>query len=242
MNAEISADKNADWLFILLGFKKRIRDAGIDTFPKLYRQGPNVILCAYGYMTPRRKLIWLRFCKFFIKALTVITILTIPIALFTKDMANDLMSLVPILAIGTIISWVLLCTGLNKYIGQFLLGKKTVIEFNEKKIKVYRHGYGLSFPISIKRDISSEISADTDLHERSSRVQKTNEVDPAFEAYSDAYRVKLIHGSRVVRVASVCGEFDARRMAEGIKKADELRQSLVTERIQEKTEEHDLPE
>ena len=237
----------SDWLQQLLAIKFRIRDPGIDTFPKLYRQGPNVILVARGYFTPRRYLLWLRFtslCAYLSKLTLVFTAFIWIVPEWRIGIGAEWLLAIAGLAFLFLIA---LGTELHKPIGRLLLGKKTVIEFTSKRVKIYRHGYGTSWPVTIKRHPSLDVSADITEHERGMIEQlKLRNPETGSEraaiVYQNSYWIKIIHGSRVVRVAEVYDEFDTRRLVAGIKKAEEMRQLAVGARMEKKAEKVDLPE
>lgn len=247
MNAVPVPTYPSDWLQQVLAIKIRIRDPGIDTFPKLYRQGPNVILVARGYFTPRRYLLWLRFssvCAYFSKLALVLAAFIWIVPEWRTGIGTELLLTCVGLAIFFLIA---LGTELHKPIGRLFLGKKTVIEFTSKRVRIYRHGYGTSWPATIKRHPSLDVSADITEHERGAIEQlKLRNPETGSEratmVYQNSYWIKIIHGTRVVRVAGIYDEFDTRRLVAGIKKAEEMRQLIVAGRLEKKAEKVDLPE
>lgn len=235
-----------DFFLELLDIKFRVRDPGVDTFPKLYRQGARIVLRASGYYTPLRYLLWQRFSNRVTRFTRLGFFGSVLVWLFepwriqwgTEALAVGILSL---------LLWIALGTALHKPIGRLLLGKRTDIEFTATKIKIYRNGYGLSWPITLRRHPDLDVSADLDENERgkseSIALRNHRDLDPlAAMVFSSSYHVKIIHGSRVERVAEVYGEFMARRFSGAIKKAEELRLQIVAERLEERARIEELPE
>ena len=194
------------------------------------RRGEEFVLKASGYWTPRRRSLWTSQTGE-LSSWTLLPLMVFAMCFVYTFNEPSVSSSWPFVFGSVFVSILLLpmfgmIGPIEDLLGRILLGKKTIIEFSTSEVVIYRHGYGLSFPLVIARSDEEVAMADIDEHDH----------------HDDAYHVRLLVAGESVVVADVQTKQYATAFANAIMATDAKLHGKKKERQEVQEEEYDLPE
>jgi len=210
-----------------LGLKVRLPPAvyNIDNWPKMFALGTQVILCANGYWTPRKRVYWRHLQTILEKIVKLIEFCGV-IGCIIGMFANPAILILLPFFLG--ITWLAkkFFTGpIFSRFGLLMLGKRTVVEFHDSKIVIYPSGYGLSFPKTIQINPKYDLTVSIDDVKRYDHFEGHSDDSVRLTGY--ARRISIIQGTRRTPVAEVYEDPHAGLFKTGLDRALELQREFA---------------
>ena len=236
------------------GLRSNINNLQTDSFPKIQRRGETILVYASGYWTPWRLVQWERICSFVNRGIVRLLFLAViiffglaVIGSFTGDSKpNASVGGIRLTFVLSVLVFLSFTTGFRRVWGRLLCGKKSVVEFTADEIRIYKHGYGWPASKVFQRLEGNEVSAAVVEHPHSSLNrfdQGSNRKQAiAHEVYLHSRQVNLTYGGLIEDVTGTVDEASAKRYAQAIMKAEQVRLDRMAAKEQEQAEEEELPE
>jgi len=227
-------------LFEFLHIKERIQGPGQQTNPKIFRHGDTFIAQAQGNLSPWRFLVWY-YLRMILGIFAVLAVVGTGLGWLFGDVSFGMVVLV---SLASAIAAFFLLFETDEKIGRLLMGKKTVIEFSEDTITVYKNGYGMSLPRVISRAPGIPVSFLVNTHEKRGKRQTGHNsfTRARYAMYDNAFEIQMVPYGSDEPVMYVYGERWANNFAIGLQRAEKERLQHLSEHYEEKQKEEDVPE